>query len=170
MLKRWNRTGSFGSLESPIESDHLCNSCQDLVITKTLLQGTPESRLPNGSVALDITQGFIDLPLKKKDQSPDFRALSIAATSGCEFCKGLYDAIQKDKVASPQAWTHLLRSQTVVIKFRYCYGPDLGLGSVDAGRWPIMLAGLEAVIAGDFPPVIVVFKVHCEFGTSPLHR
>lgn len=115
---------------------------------------------------------FIDLPMKKKDSRPDFAQLRQAAASGCAFCKSLYEAIQWDRNASAQikptfAWENSNLSEEVVIKFRYCYGPDLGLGSFEAGRWPIMLAGLEAVIyrkdaERDPNPMIIVFKVHCE--------
>lgn len=162
-LKRWGTSSSFDQSQA---AAHLCKSCQNLAITQNLIKDISESRLPNGNVALEPSQVFLDLPIKRKDQSPDFPQLKAAAALGCEFCASLYEAIQWEN-AAPGNWRFNTTTSDVVIKFRYCYGPDLGLGSFEAGQWPTMLAALEAIIhRKDLSPIIIVFKIHCEPGKS----
>ena len=165
-LKRWSSKTSAHKGE---EIAHLCRSCQKLVITQNMLKGIPESSLPDGSLALDLQQGYIDLPMKKGDRSPGFDCLKEAALSRCEFCVSLLDAIHQTRITRKVAWERLDQAGDIVVKFRYCFGPDPGIGTFEAGQWPFILAALEALIQpknaapGD-PGIVIAFKIHCEPG------
>jgi hypothetical protein len=166
-LKRWS-----SKLSSHNENDiaHLCKSCQKLTITQNLLKGINESRLPDGSLALDLSQGYVDLPMRKDDQSPEFDRLRQSALSGCEFCNSLLDAIQRNQVTRETAWAKINGvegTRNVTIRFRYCFGPDPGVGTFDAEQWPFMLAALEALVhcrslKADDDPIVIAFKIYCD--------
>jgi len=165
-LQRWS---SNKSSELGAGSSQLCRSCQNLTLTDKHIGHLPRSHLPNGGEALDLTQGFIDLTLKKRDRSPRFEQLQAAAEAGCKCCAALYDAIRRDRARAPEDWHEKLGDGEVILRFRYACMPALGLGILEAGQWHTMLSGLEVVFgrkdkSHSEEPIILVFKVHCESG------
>lgn len=145
-----------------LNDSHLCKSCHGLVLTQCLIKEIPESRISDFNVALDLSQGFIDLPVKKLDTSPLFPGLK--SNNGCEFCAHLHDALTFEAEAIFGTTPSLPRGD-VIIKFRYNCAPELGLVSFDAGHWHTHLSALEALIyyksnPNSPTPYIVVFKLH----------
>lgn len=165
------RLSHASSPDHILSATHLCKSCQSLIITRDLIKNIPVSQLPNGRKALDLLHGFIDLPTKKKDESPEFPQLKMSASMGCEFCGALFEAIQWERETFKDDWRWKHSNAEVMIKFRYCCGPDLGLGSFEAGRWPTILSALEALVyrkdhVNDTNPLVIVFKASCDAGNN----
>ena len=165
-LSTLKRLALSPSVKSRPAASHLCQSCHNLIITQNLIKDIPESYNPDGSVALDLIQGFIDLPMKKKDRSPEFRQLKETASS-CEFCAALYDAIMRDLALFPGLWAERKPYGDVEIRFRYSCAPTPGRVNFEAGQWPTILSALEAVIRRrddqqESEAVVIVFKVYSE--------
>jgi hypothetical protein len=174
LKKLRNRLSSQSSPHPP--ALHLCESCQGLILTDEALKHFPKSSLPDGSPSIDLSQGFIDLPLKRRDRCPDFPSIRTTASQGCGFCIILLHGIDSDKAQYRDIW-HSKVGETghrdVSISFRYNCVAELGKQSFMPGEWPHMLSTLEVLISGrgrflDPDPIIIIFKVFGKPGSSGL--
>ena len=163
--KIWTRLSMHRNSLPP--TAHLCKSCQGLILTDEILRNIPEALLPNGLPALDLVQGFIDLPVKRKDRISDFPAFHATAAEGCHLCKIFCKAIEWDRAKNLDQWCSKIDCGDVNINFRYNCVPELGKQSILPGEWPTMLSTLEAVIqekdaSKDSKPIIIVFEITCD--------
>lgn len=171
---------SLRSKPRPVIVERLCKSCQVLFLTDDLLSRIPVSTLPDGLPALDLLQGFIDLPIKRKDTYPLFPALNDAAAQGCEVCKLLSRAIEWEvkrlsSISDQNGSLEIASTSEAYITFRYNCTAELGKQTFLAGEWPTMLSALEVVISGRefqkrIPSILVIFKITCDSSKLLLFR
>jgi hypothetical protein len=155
-LRRLSINGSDSG--SRLTKDTLCKRCHGLILEPRLLREFPESPLPGGRFALDLRQGYLELPLKLKDTCPGFPCLNGSAERGCSFCKLLLEVINRQKKPIPHGEIHLA--------FRYHCVPEPGSQTFNPGEWPFMLYALEAVVSTSGHPITLAFRLHCEEGMS----
>ena len=165
-IRDWRQRPALADLPP---TPHLCKSCKCIIITQHNLKDIPESKAPDGSVLLELSQRPIDLSVVKKDLYPGFPALKRAARAGCDFCAALLEAIQKHSENHRQLWKEMVPHGSVVIRFHYNCIPELGRRTIDVGQWLIMLSSLTARIEPrnrdqESKSIDVIFKLHCDPG------
>ncbi|KAH8665061.1 heterokaryon incompatibility protein-domain-containing protein [Tricladium varicosporioides] len=145
-------------------SDSLCKSCCGLILEPRLLQEFPETTLPGGSFAVDLREGFLDLPLKRKDIYPGLPSLNASAAKGCRFCKLLLEVIESHQQRSLSLETDSIPRGDIHISFRYNCASEPGSQTFNLGEWPVILHALEAIVSSSGEPVLLTFRLLCEEG------
>ena len=145
-------------------STALCKSCRGLKLTLQHLQAFQESPLPGGLFALDLQQGYIELPINRKDTSPGFPALGLSAARGCRFCRLLLVAIASRQSQGLSQGGESTPHTDVQIGFRYSCAAEPGSQSFNLGEWPVILESLEVTILGSGNPILLAFRLYCDDG------
>jgi len=162
-LRRLSITGSNSTKSA---TGTLCKNCHGLIPDRQLLREFPESPFPGGSFALDFRQGYLELPLKRKDTIPGFPNLNGSAEKGCRFCELLLEAIRHHHHENVSLGKEEMPHGDITVAFRYHCAPEPGSQSFNPGEWPVILLALEAVLSSSSDSVTLSFRLHCDEGVS----
>jgi hypothetical protein len=160
-------------LTRSFSSTGFCADCTKIFASlEDLVKAVPESVLPNGFTALDISQGCLDTGVSRRDAYPSFTSLRNSVSKGCRFCSLTLSTIESDKRRRDDLWSYTLQNRrSIQIDYRFNCTAELGAQTFGDGEWMNMLSSLQICLhkTGKSKRLPIVLDLYL-YGHNGRHR